>query len=208
MAARSSTATNGSRSLTPDAVVSAALEVADREGMRDVTLTQVARELGCHVTSLYTHVDSIDDLHARMVVAVQREVADRLWQAALGRSRDEALRELARVYREYSAEHPVRLRLLMSSPPVSVAGSDEGAQRLAEPIRAALRSYGLDETQVLHAHRVFSSAVRGFLIGEVHGLYGSGAADETFTRLVDLVVLGLESGQWPGRRRRSASRGL
>ena len=36
--------------------------------MSAVTLGRVARELGCHVTSLYTHVDSIDDLHMRMAV--------------------------------------------------------------------------------------------------------------------------------------------
>jgi AcrR family transcriptional regulator len=185
------------RTLTPQAVVAAALRVADDAGMRAVTLTRVARELGCHVTSLYTHVASLDDLHARMLLTVQHAVADRLWEAALGRARDEALRELARVYRAYAAEHPVRVRLLMASPPVDGPGGDEGARRLAEPVRAALRSYGLGDEQVVHAHRAFSSIIRGFLIGEIHGLYASGGADATFEAVVDLVVLGLETGRWP-----------
>jgi AcrR family transcriptional regulator len=191
-----STRTLTPRTLTPDAVVAAALSVADAEGVRQVTLTQVARALGCHVTSLYTHVDSLDDLHARMVVAVQTEVAERLWAAALGRTRDDALRELARVYRDYAAAHPVRIRLLMAAPAAGPAGV-ASAQRLAEPIRAALRSYGLTDDRVLHAHRVFSSAIRGFLVAESHGLFERGGADTTFDELVDLVVLGLESGRWP-----------
>jgi AcrR family transcriptional regulator len=181
------------RTLSPDAVVAAALSLADAEGMREVTLTRVARALGCHVTSLYTHVDSLADLHLRMVAVVQDEVADRLWAAALGRSRDDALREIARVYREYGAAHPVRIRLLMSSP----APGEPSARRLAEPIRAALRSYGLADDQARHAHRVFSSAVRGFLVAESHGFFLGGDADATFAELVDLVVLGLESGRWP-----------
>jgi AcrR family transcriptional regulator len=183
--------------MSPEAVVAAALAVADAEGMREVTLTRVARDLGCHVTSLYTHVDSLDDLHARMLVAVQGEVADRLWAAALGRSRDEALRELARVYRDYAAAHPVRIRLLMAAPGTGGV-AQASAQRLAEPVRAALRSYGLSDDRVLHAHRVFSSAIRGFLVAESHGLFARGGADVTFDELVDLVVLGLESGRWPG----------
>jgi AcrR family transcriptional regulator len=168
------------RTLTPQSVVAAALALADAQGSRDVTLTQVARALGCHVTSLYTHVDSLDDLHGRMVVAVQEEVADRLWAAALGRSRHEALRELASVYRDYAVAHPVRIRLLMTSAGTGPAG-EASARRMAEPIRAALRSYGLDDEQILHAHRLFAR----------------GDADTTFEELVDLVVLGLESGRWP-----------
>jgi AcrR family transcriptional regulator len=189
-------ASPSTRTLTPDAVVAAALALADEAGAQEVTLTQVARALGCHVTSLYTHVDSLDDLRERMVVAAQAEVAERLWAAALGRSRQDALRELARVYRDYAAAHPVRIRLLMTSPGAGAAG-EAGAQRLAEPVRAALRSYGLDEQQVLHAHRVFSSAIRGFLVAESHGVFLRGGADTTFEELVDLVVLGLESGRWP-----------
>jgi AcrR family transcriptional regulator len=184
------------RTITPQAVVAAALALADVAGTRDVTLTQVAKALGCHVTSLYTHVDSLDDLRVRMVVAVQEEVADRLWAAALGRSGAEALRELARVYRDYAVAHPVRIRLLMASAGSGPAG-EASARRLAEPIRAALRSYGLDDARILHAHRVFSSAIRGYLVGESHGLFARGGADTTFDELVDLVVLGLESGRWP-----------
>ena len=66
------------RILTPETVVSTALGVADREGLGAVTLARVARELGCHVTSLYTHVDSIDDLHTRMLLTAQAALAQQL----------------------------------------------------------------------------------------------------------------------------------
>ena len=72
----------------------------------------------------------------------------------------------------------------------------EGARYLAEPIRATLRGFGLDDEQVRHAHRAFSAAIRGFLVAEAQGAYPIDA-DVTFDQIVDLFVLALEGGNWP-----------
>ena len=184
------------RNLSTDVVVEAALRVADAEGMSAVTLGRVARDLGCHVTSLYTHVDSIDDLHMRMAVVVQTDLGQRLWQAALGRTGVEALRALANVYREFGESHPVRSWLLFAMTGKADSRFRDGAHFLVEPIRATLRSFGLDEQQVLHAHRSFSASMRGFLLGVGQGAYGD-EADATFEQIVSLYTVALERGDWP-----------
>lgn len=184
------------RKLSPQAIVSAALDVADSEGLDAVSLSRVARELDCHVTSLYSHVESLDDLRLRLAVAVQAELAQQLWKAALGRSGSEALREIAAVYRRFGAEHAARARLLF----LMTASSDEefidGGRVLAEPIRATLAGLGLDERRARYAHRAFSAALRGFTLAESQGAYGS-EADETFDEVVALFLSALESEEWP-----------
>jgi AcrR family transcriptional regulator len=177
-------------------VVATALEVADREGLGAVTLARVARELGCHVTSLYTHIDSIDDLHTRMGLAAQSALAQQLWEAALGRSGADALRALAAVYRDFGSAHPEQIRLLFAGAATTDPRVLEGARYLAEPIRATLRGFGLDDEQVRHAHRAFSAAVRGFSMAEAQGAYPTDA-DITFDQIVDLFVQALERGSWP-----------
>jgi len=186
----------GARNLSTVVVVEAALRIADAEGMSAVTLGRVARDLGCHVTSLYTHVDSIDDLHMRMAVEVQTDLGQRLWQAALGRSGAEALRALANVYREFGETRRVRSWLLFAMTGKADSRFRDGAQFLVEPIRATLGSFGLDEQQVLHAHRAFSASMRGFLLGEGQGAYGD-EADATFEQIVALYLVALERGDWP-----------
>jgi AcrR family transcriptional regulator len=185
------------RSLNPEAVVAAAIEIADREGIAAVTLARVARQLGCHVTSLYTHVSSIDDLHRRMALVTQLSLAQQLWEAALGRSGVDGLHSLAHVYRRFTNAYPLRTRLLFFSPSDDDAGYGDAGRRLAEPIRATLRSIGLDDDRVRHSHRVFSAAMRGFMLAEAQGAYAGGEADETFERLVDLFVVALVAGDWP-----------
>ena len=190
-------ATTKHRSLTSEAVVAVAIEIADREGIAAVTLASVARQLGCHVTSLYTHVSSIDDLHRRMALATQLSLAQQLWEAALGRSGVDGLHALAHVYRSFTNAHPLRTRLLFFSPSGEDVDFDDAGQRLAEPIRATLRGFGLDDDRVRHTHRVFSAAMRGFMLAEAQGSFAGGEADETFERLVDLFVVALVAGDWP-----------
>jgi AcrR family transcriptional regulator len=184
------------RNLSTELVVEAGLRIADSEGMSAATLGRIARELGCHVTSLYTHVDSIDDLHMRMAVDVQTDLGQRLWQAALGRTGVNALRALASVYREFGEANPVRTWLLFAMTGKADQRFRDGAMFLVEPIRATLRSFGLDEQQVLHAHRSFSASMRGFLLAEGQGGYGDDA-DATFEQIVSLYVIALERGDWP-----------
>ena len=184
------------RNLSTDAVVDTGLRLADLEGMSAVTLGRVARELGCHVTSLYTHVDSIDDLHIRMAVHVQNELGQQLWQAALGRTGVDALQALAAVYREFGGSRPERSRLLFALTGRGDQRFVDGAMFLIEPIQATLRSFGLAEQQVWHAHRAFSASMRGFLLAEAQGAYGDDA-DATFEQIVALYVVALERGDWP-----------
>jgi AcrR family transcriptional regulator len=46
--------------LSSDRIVTAARDLADREGLDAVTLRRLATELGVHVTSLYNHVPTLD----------------------------------------------------------------------------------------------------------------------------------------------------
>ena len=117
------------------------------------------------------------------------ELTDAVWRAALGKVKEDALQAIADVYREFRLEHPGRAASLAverdhGDPEVSRQGA-----RLAEPIRAVFRSFGLDEERAIVAHRVFSATVSGFARADVD------AGD--FHQAVALFVAGLSSGAWP-----------
>lgn len=56
-----------SRALTRERIIDVAVALADRDGFDAVTLRRVAAELDVHVTSLYNHVDTRDDVIDGMV---------------------------------------------------------------------------------------------------------------------------------------------
>ena len=61
--------------LTPDAVVSAAIGVADRRGLTALTMRSLARELGVEAMSLYHHFAGKEALLDSMVDRVYGEIA-------------------------------------------------------------------------------------------------------------------------------------
>jgi AcrR family transcriptional regulator len=188
----------GNGYLDRDTLVAAAADVADRDGWAELTISKVAKEVDRHVTSLYGHVDGLDGLRHAIQVLALRELGDALWEAALGRSRVDALDAVVAVYRDYLRVHPGRSAAIMSIVPGSDPVVHELAARMTEPIYATMRSFGFEGDAVVHAQRVLSATIRGFAIAEAAGIYHTREeADETFRQVRLLFVEALTSGQWP-----------
>lgn len=172
-----------------------AAALADEDGWGALTLSAVARRVGRHVTTLYAHVTNLEELDREVALLAMRELSDRVWEAALGRTRRDALVAIAAEYRAYAVEHPGRAAAMVEigrRPDEQVA---EAGRRLAQPGYATLRSYGLDEAQVVHAYRIFSAALRGL------GSFGPVPdAEATYDEMLDLLDTALSSGTWPSPR--------
>jgi hypothetical protein len=180
--------------------VLAAAELADREGWMNLTLSNAARAVDRHVTSLYGHVDGLAGLRREVVLLGLRELGDDLWGAALGRTGPEGLEVVMDVYRSYLARHPGRSEAILHADRNDVDVKALGV-RLVEPIYATLRSFGLPEDVIGVAQQLISAAIRGFGAAEAAGAYGSRAdADAAFAQLYRLFLDALASGAWPERR--------
>ena len=65
-----------SRGLSHDRIVSAAMEIADRDGLPAVTMQAVAKSLGFTTMSLYRYVSNKDELMTLMQDAAMRGLAE------------------------------------------------------------------------------------------------------------------------------------
>jgi AcrR family transcriptional regulator len=187
------------RYLDRPTLVRTAADIADRDGWEHLTLSQVAKAVDRHVTSLYAHVDGLDALRREVALLARDELADEVWRAALGRSREDALIAIATVERAYARDHPGRHAALLTFRRADDDELQERGRRLAEPIRATFRSFGLDDRQVAVAHSLFSSALRGLVQAELTDTftYHDLSLDEALAQLVHLFAVALSTGAWP-----------
>jgi AcrR family transcriptional regulator len=176
-------------------LVCAAADLADASGWSELTLSKVAEAVDRHVSSLYSHVDGLDSLREDIAVLAVTELADVVWEATVGRSGADALSALAEAERDFARAHPGRMAALRSFLASNNAEFTTQAKRIALPIRTVLASYGLDERQVVIAHRVFSATVRGLI--EPGTPLGTTDDDLALQASVTLFVTALESGAWP-----------
>jgi AcrR family transcriptional regulator len=167
-------------------LVSVAADLADRDGWHALTLSEVAKAVGRHPSSMYGHVVSLEDLRREIALASMAELAEKVWRATLGKIGAEALTAIAEQYRDFAKEHPGRTASLST---LSEDDPDFAVQaaRLHEPLQATFRSFGLDDDQATVAHRVFGATVDGFV--------RTGGLD--IRQVVAVFVTALSTGSWP-----------
>jgi AcrR family transcriptional regulator len=173
------------------AVVDAAAELADLDGLDALTLARLADRLRIRSPSLYAHVDGLDDLRRRLAAKGTRELADALQWTAVGRAGRDALAAIATAYRAYAREHPGTYAALQRAADVRESPAD--AERLVGTVVAVLRGYGLDGEAAVHATRVVRAALHGFVVLEAEGGFGMPLdLDESFDRLIATLDRGFQ----------------
>jgi AcrR family transcriptional regulator len=95
--------------LTREVIVDAAVKIADAEGLAGVSIRRVAADLGARTMSLYSHIDSKDDLFDLMREQVMAEV---FVETELPADWREAARAIARREHEVSLRHPWLVHLI------------------------------------------------------------------------------------------------
>jgi AcrR family transcriptional regulator len=178
--------------LDTEAVVDAAEQLADADGLGALTLAGLARCLGVRPPSLYAHVDSLEDLRRRLAVRGVRRLTATLQSAAAGRARGEALHAVAEAYRAFAHAHPGLYAALQRAPDPHDTEAVIAAAEAVDVFRAILRGYGLEEDDAIHATRLIRASLHGFVSLEADAGFGLPLdLNETFARLPFILDQGL-----------------
>jgi AcrR family transcriptional regulator len=179
--------------LSPDAVVDLAVDLLDEDeqGLDALTLAAVAARAGVATPSLYKHVGGLGELRSLVSLRGWRELTDRIADAVMGRSGEDAVRELMLAYRSYVVDHPNRYQAMHQAPladPRTAAVGD----RLMGIVLAVLAGFGLEGPAAVHAARGLRSAAHGFASLEADGGFGLPEdLDASYELLIGTVVAGL-----------------
>jgi AcrR family transcriptional regulator len=169
------------------AILDAALELADQDGLDAVTMHAVARRLNVTTMALYRHMDGkdalLDGLVERLLTAFPAQPASQ--------PGEQWLTALASGIREVARRHPAVFPLLLTRPAVTPA-----ALRVRNAVTAALQDAGLTEIAAKRAERLLSTAVLGFAASEAAGRFrqhDQAVIDEDFAELLRWLRLAVAS---------------
>jgi len=175
-------------------VVEEAARIADAEGLDEVTLARVASALGVRAPSLYNHVDGRAGLLRLLALRSVVELGDALRDAAVGRSRADALRAIAHAYRAYAHEHPGRYVATVWAPAPGDEELAAAAGRAVEVVVAVIAGWGFEGDQVLHRVRAVRASLHGFVAIEAEGGFGLPLdLNQSFELMLATLVAGLEN---------------
>ena len=191
--------------LSREAVVAEAARAADELGLDRLTLAVVAQRVDVKLPSLYKHVRGRDDLHRHLAILALDELATALGEAAVGRSRGDALEALATAYREYAKRRPgLYAAGAIQAPATDDAEHQAAAEAVYRVVVAVLAGYDIVGDGAVDATRILRAALHGFVSLEAGGGFGLPRdVDRTFDRLIAGLDAALSRSWSPGSDLRS-----
>jgi AcrR family transcriptional regulator len=178
--------------LSTGSVVDAAVDLVDEQGWAALTLAAVASRTGVAAPSLYKHVRNLEALQQKVSARATAELAQTLTRSVAGRSGEEALRCLADAYRDYALAHPGRYPSTQRVPDPQDLAHVAAGEQAVQAVFAALRGYGLDGEEAIHATRAARSALHGFVSLEIDGGFALPQdVRHSFERLVSMLHVSL-----------------
>jgi len=144
--------------ITREAIVAAAVDLLDRDGLDALSMRRLADELDTGAASLYWHVGSKDGLLDLVLdhLIGEEQVPDAdpsRWQ--------EQLKDVARAQRRVSLRHPYLVRISIGRIPMG-----PNALRFSERMLAILRAGGLPPRLAVQGYLLLISTVNGFTVDE------------------------------------------
>ncbi|MCA2981465.1 MAG: TetR/AcrR family transcriptional regulator [Myxococcaceae bacterium] len=189
-----------------DALVTAAVQLVERQGEADFSLREAAREVGVSANAAYRHFED----KAALMTAVAAEGFERLarrmrraMERAHGeRSSIERFKAVGRAYVEFAAEHPALFRLMFGAHGVGCLGAVDPAREtpwtlLGAALDALVADGGLPAARRAGAELKAWTVVHGFasLAPSGHPALPVGRARAAaIEALLDFAVAGLREG--------------
>ena len=180
--------------ISRERVVAVAAELADAQGMDQLTLAQVAARLGVRLPSLYNHVDGLPGLRRELALLGCRQLLERISRAAIGKAAETAVIAVAQALRAYALEHPGVYDATVRAPAADDLELQELSRSIVNVVVVVLEPFGLSDEAAVHAVRGLRSISHGFVSLELAGGFGLPLdRDESFLRLLQTYLAGLSS---------------
>lgn len=148
------------------AILDAALALADERGLAAVTMRAVAERVGVTAMALYGHVGDKEGLLDAMLGRLLAELP----LPDPGEAWDRRMAKLAGAVREMAHRHPGATGLVFTRP--SVSGD---AVRVVDAIYGALLDAGVPPAEVPRVERLVSTLVIGYAVSEANGRFSAGS---------------------------------
>jgi len=164
-----------------DAIVTAARDLLEAEGLAALTMNAVAQRVGVRAPSLYKRVESRDRLIQLVAEATLTDLADRL-------SEERSVATIVNEFRAFGRERPAAFQLVLT-PASGTPLADDSFRFVAS--EAILRGAGelAGEEHALEAARTVVAWATGFISMELNGSFQLGGdVDAAWSYGVERIV--------------------
>ncbi|WP_239617545.1 TetR-like C-terminal domain-containing protein [Cohnella mopanensis] len=155
--------------IKPEIVIATAADIADRIGWEQITLANVAGQLGIKTPSLYNHVEGLPDLRQKLALYASEQLRDQLHDAAIGHTGKQAFIEVGKAYVAFVRQHPGLYEAINRVSEPKPQMFEQTSEAILNLFIRLMQPLGIPSEEAVHAIRGLRSMVHGFASLEAMG---------------------------------------
>lgn len=181
--------------LSKELITDTAIKIADAKGLSNVTLKELATELGVKPPSLYKHIPGgLDELYENIMVYSWHSIDNEILRSAIGKSKDDAIRAMCYAFRNFAIQHPGAFEVLQWHNSYTSELNKQATKGIITSLNQVLEAYDMTEEQKLHILRFLRGFVQGFSTIEVHAGFGNPISlDASFDFAIEIIINGINA---------------
>ncbi|MEG0261385.1 MAG: WHG domain-containing protein [Lysinibacillus sp.] len=175
-------------------ILQMATELADEYGLDYLSIGILAEKLEVRPPSLYNHLDGLNGLKQKLAIQGVKKLHEYMLQAAVGRSGDDAIREISKAYIQFVRTHPGLYEASTRYPNAFDPVLQQAQQSIVQLVVQVLQAYKLKEEMAIHLVRGLRSILHGFTSLEQMGGFGMPLdVDKSFSILINTFLEGIHA---------------
>lgn len=181
--------------INKEIIIEEAVKLLEEKGVNNFSLRSVAKSLGVKASSLYNHINNMEDLIYGVCNYSLELLNNEEIEAINGREKEEAIYALSLTYRKFAKEHKELYKVIMKIFTYNNQRIDEIGGKITIPFMKVLDLYNLENDEKAHWQRILRSILHGFVSQEEAGYFSHYPIDEetTFKYGVASFIDGLNS---------------
>ena len=176
-------------------IIDTAIRIADAKGLANVTLKELAAELGVKSPSLYKHIPGgLRELYEEIMVYSWRSIDHEIMRSAVGKSKDDAIKAMCHAFRNFAVQHPGAFEVLQWHNSYASDLNKQATKGIIASLDQVLEAYHMTEEQKLHILRFLRGFVQGFSTIETHSGFGDPVSiDDSFEFAIEIIINGIHA---------------
>ena len=175
-------------------ILQVATELVDENGLDQLSIGSLAAKLGVRPPSLYHHLNGLDELKQQLAIHGMKKLHDAMLQAAVGRSGDNAIREISKAYIQFVRMHPGLYDASTRFPDANDQELQQAQDSIVQLVVQVLQAYKLKEEMAIHMVRGLRSILHGFTSIEQMGGFGMPLdINKSFSILINTFIEGIHA---------------
>lgn len=151
------------RGLTISDIIHTASNIADDQGLKQLSIGALAEKLKIKPPSLYNHVRGLDELHDLLAVYGCQKLLEKLEESILEVSKEDAVKQFSYAYVTFAKEHPGLYEATSRAAEEENVELKQAQEQIVLVILRVLEAFDLENEHAIHVIRMLRSMLHGFV---------------------------------------------